>query len=116
MPEDLPRRVRSAGRRPFRRTPLTLADLRQQRERLLEIAAAHGIRNIRVFGSVARGEARLDSDVDLLVDIDPGTGVLGPGGFYMDVQDVLEVRPDIVEAAALQGRMRDRVLGEAVPL
>jgi predicted nucleotidyltransferase len=83
---------------------------------MLESAAAHGIRNVRVFGSVARGEARLDSDLDLLVDIEIGTGILGPGAFYMDVWDLLEVRPDIVEAAALRGRMRREVLDEAVPL
>lgn len=65
---------------------------------------------------MARGEARLDSDVDLLIDVEPGVGILGPGGFYMDVWDILEIRPDIVEAAALEGHMRANVLDEAVPL
>lgn len=82
----------------------------------MESAARRGIRNIRVFGSVARGEARLDSDVDLLIDVEPGTGILGPGGFYMDAWDILEVRPDILEAAALDGHMRSSVLADAVPL
>src|SRR5205807_8760469 len=54
LPEDLPRRVRPGGRRAFRHTPLTLAEVHRRRLRLLESAAAHGIRNVRVFGSVAR--------------------------------------------------------------
>jgi len=116
LPEDFPRRSRPGGRRAFRGAPLTLAELRQHRQQLLHSAAAHGIRHVRIFGSVARGEAGLHSDVDLLIDIEPGAGILGPGAFYMDVWDLLEVRPDIVEAAALEGAMRTEVLREAVPL
>ena len=95
---------------------MTLTEVRRERARLLESAAAHGIANIRIFGSVARGEASLDSDLDLLIDVEPGAGILGAGGFYMDVWDMLEVRPDIVEAVALRGRMRGDVLKDAMPL
>ena len=116
LPENLPRRTRAGGRRPFRRTPLTLDELRRHRKELLDKAESCGISAVRVFGSVARNDANLSSDLDLLIDIEPGTGILGPGAFYMDVWDLLEVQPDIVETAALTGQMRSRVLREAVPL
>jgi predicted nucleotidyltransferase len=101
---------------PFRRQPLTLADLRRQRDRILELAHQRGVSNIRVFGSVARGEASLTSDVDLLLDMDPERSILDLGGFAIEVAELLESRVDVVETESLGGRMRERVLEEAVSL
>ena len=80
---------------------------------ILEIAAKHGARNIRIFGSVARGEARLDSDVDFLVDMEPGRTLFDMGGLLMDLRDLLGLEVDVVTEQGLKPRIRDRVLNEA---
>jgi len=90
--------------------------LRQRRDEIVEIGARHGASNIRVFGSVARGDARAGSDVDLLVDVEPGRSLLDLGGLLMDLQELLGCEVDIVTANGLRPRVRDRVLREAVPL
>lgn len=90
--------------------------LKAKREEILGIAARHGARNIRVFGSVARGDARPDSDVDFLVDLEPGRSLLDLGGFLMDLQDLLGRNVDVVTEKGLRERLRDRVLQEAIPL
>ena len=63
---------------------------------ILRIAAKHGARNIRIFGSVARGEARSDSDVDFLVDMEPGRTLFDMGGLLMDLRDLLGLEVDVV--------------------
>ena len=80
---------------------------------ILNIAAKHGARNIRIFGSVARGEARLDSDVDFLVDMEPGRTLFDMGGLLMDLRDLLRLEVDVVTEQGLKPRIRDRVLKEA---
>jgi predicted nucleotidyltransferase len=80
---------------------------------ILIIAAKHGARNIRIFGSVARGEARLDSDVDFLVDMEPGRTLFDMGGLLMDLRDLLGLEVDVVTEQGLKPRIRDRVLKEA---
>jgi predicted nucleotidyltransferase len=98
---------------------LTLQDLRARREEILRIAAAHGASNVRVFGSVARGEADAASDVDVLVDIVSDARGFAYFGLLEDLRraltDSLGRDVDIVDSAGLLG-MRERVLGEAVPL
>jgi len=94
----------------------TLAKLRARRELILEIAARHGVRNIRVFGSVAREEAGPGSDVDLVVEFEAGRGLLEHGGLIMDLQDALGCRVDVVSARGMRDRMRKRVEREAVAL
>jgi uncharacterized protein len=79
----------------------------------LQIAAKHGARNVRVFGSVARGEARPDSDVDFLVDMEPGRTLFNIGGLLMDLRDLLGLNVDVVTEDGLKPRIRDRVLKEA---
>lgn len=116
LPEDFRRRRGSRGRVGFRREPVTMDLLRGVRERLLETARRRGVSNLRVFGSVARGEATLHSDVDLLLDLEPDRSMLDLGGFAEDVSDLLDSRVDVVEEDALSGRMRERVLAEALPL
>ena len=76
----------------------------------------HGARNIRVFGSVARGEADEKSDIDFLVEMEPGRSLLDLGGLLMDLQEVLGRDVDVVTERGLNPRIRDRVLKEAVAL
>ena len=90
--------------------------VRDNREEILRISARHGAHNVRIFGSVARGEAGPDSDVDFLVDMGPEHTPWFPGGLLMDLQDLLGCRVDVVTGDALHWYIRDRVLEEAVPL
>ena len=90
--------------------------LRAKREEILRIAAKHGARNVRIFGSVVRGEVGPDSDVDLLVDVGPDHTPFFPGGLLADLQDLLERHVDIVTENGLHWYIRERVLKEAVPL
>ncbi len=87
-----------------------------KREDILRIAAKYGVRNVRLFGSRARGDARSDSDVDFLVDMPSGCSLLDVGRLMMDLQDVLGCKVDVVEPDGLHWYIRDRVLKEAVPL
>ena len=90
--------------------------LATNREEILRICAKHGARNVRVFGSFARGEAGPDSDVDFLVDVGPEHTPWFPGGLLMDLQDLLGRRVDIAEPDGLHWYIREKVLKEAVPL
>ena len=87
-----------------------------RREEILRAAERHGARNVRIFGSVARGEARPDSDVDFLVDLDPDRSLLDLGGLLMELQDILGRQVDVVTEAGMRQRIRKRALAEAVPL
>jgi predicted nucleotidyltransferase len=90
--------------------------VRKKREEIQRIAAAHGAHNVRVFGSVARGEAGPDSDIDLLIEAGPTTSSWFPAGLILDLQDLLGRRVQVVTEKGLNPYLRDRVLGEAVPL
>ncbi len=90
--------------------------LATNRDEILRICAKHGARNVRVFGSFARGEAGPDSDVDFLVDVGPEHTPWFPGGLLMDLQDLLGRRVDIAEPDGLHWYIREKVLKEAVPL
>lgn len=87
--------------------------LEEKKNEIREIAARHGARNVRVFGSVARGEARPDSDVDFLVDMAPGRTLLDLGGLLMELRDLLGLDVDVVTEQGLKPRIRERVLKEA---
>jgi predicted nucleotidyltransferase len=95
---------------------LTLEDLRERRRELCEVAARRGAGSLRVFGSVARGDAGPSSDVDLLVDLEPERSLLDLGGLLMDLSELLGVEVDVVTEASLNPRVRARVLAEAVVL
>ena len=94
----------------------TLDELRQRREQILALASRHGARNVRVFGSVARGDANPSSDIDLVVDFDHSCSLMDHGELVMDLEEALGRRVDVVSARALRDRFRDRVLREAVAL
>ena len=88
----------------------------QHRTRILAIAKRHGIREVRVFGSMARGDADDNSDVDLLVSLPPERTGLALGGLLMDVQELLHRRVEVVTERSLHPDVLDRVLNEAQPL
>ena len=90
--------------------------LHEKREDILRVASKRGASNIRVFGSVARGEADSKSDIDLLVDLEPGRSLFDLGGLLMDLQDLLGHKVDVVTVRGLRERIRERVLNEAIPL
>jgi len=90
--------------------------LREKREEILKLAAKHGARNVRIFGSVARGEADEQSDVDFLVDMQPGRSLFDMGGLLMDLRELLGRDVDVITERGLKPRIRARVLREAVNL
>ncbi len=87
-----------------------------RREAVLAVAERRGARNVRVFGSVARGDEEPSSDVDLLVDLDDGVSLIGLAGLQNELSDLLGIPVDVVPASMLKPRIRDRVLAEAIPL
>ena len=96
---------------------MTLEELRlAKRDAILAIAAKHGVTRMRVFGSFARGEARDDSDLDLLIEAGPARTPFFPGGLIADLEDELGRRVDVVEEQGLHRLLRDSVMSEAVPL
>jgi len=95
---------------------LSLDELRQRRADILRIAAKHGAGDVRVFGSVVRGEAREDSDVDLLVRMDEDRSLLDRIGLMQELADVLQCKVEVVNEHALHRLLRDRVLAEGVAL
>jgi len=90
--------------------------IRTKRAEILRLAAEHGARNIRLFGSVVRGEAGTNSDVDFLVELEPGRTLLDQAALLQDLEELLGCRVDVVEPEALHWYVRDRVLAEATPL
>lgn len=90
--------------------------LHEKRADILAIAARYGAHNVRVFGSVARGEADNASDVDFLVDMEPGRSLFDQGGVLMDLQALLGCQVDVATPRGLKPRARERALREAVPL
>ncbi|MFN8634332.1 MAG: nucleotidyltransferase family protein [Chloroflexota bacterium] len=90
--------------------------VQEHRDEIIEIAARHGASNVRVFGSVARGTAGPDSDLDLLIDVTGETTPWFPGGLMADLEDLLGCRVDVATEDTLHRRIRDRVIAEARPL
>jgi len=86
------------------------------RDEIKRIAAEHGAYNVRVFGSVARREARAESDIDLLIDAGPHTSSWFPAGLVVDLEDLLGRRVEVVTERALNPLLRPFVLRDAVPL
>lgn len=90
--------------------------IHHKREEIRRIAAEHGAVNIRIFGSVARGEERLDSDLDLLIDVGPKTSSWFPAGLILDLEKLLGCQVEIVTEKSLNPLFRDQVLREAIQI
>ena len=90
--------------------------LKENRQEILRIAAEHGAFNVRVFGSVARGDADEQSDIDFLVELEPGRSLFDLGGLQYDLQALLDCHVDVVTERGLKARIRERVVREAAPL
>ena len=90
--------------------------LRNKRNKILDIATRHGARKMRVFGSILRGEARLNSDVDFLVELETGRSLLDIIAIKQDLEDLLGCKVDVVTEASLSPYIRDEVIGQSVSL
>ncbi len=95
---------------------LTKDDILKRRDEIIAVARRYGASDIRIFGSVARGDATDASDVDLVVRFEPGRSLLDQGGLLMDLRDLLGIKVDVVSEGALTGRFGRDVRKEAVPL
>lgn len=98
------------------RRAVTVDEVRAHSADIAELGERYGVRNIRIFGSVARGEAGPESDLDLLVDVERGHGYFDVTGFALGVEDLLGVFTQIATVNGLKQRMRPRILEEAVPV
>jgi predicted nucleotidyltransferase len=87
-----------------------------KRDDILRIAAQYGAYNVRIFGSVARGEADEKSDIDLLVNMESGRSLLDLCGLLIDLEELLGRKVDVVTEKGLRDRIRNRVLNEAIAL
>ena len=94
----------------------TVELLKARREELLSVAARYGARDVRVFGSIARGEAGPGSDVDLLVTLDPGVTLLKHAALVRELEALLGMKVDVVSDRGLRPRVRERVLRDAIPV
>jgi predicted nucleotidyltransferase len=90
--------------------------IRGKRDAILSLAENYGIRRVRIFGSIARGEDRPESDLDVLVDFEPGRSLLDQVGFRQDLEEMLGRRVDVVAEGGISPYLEARILGEAVPL
>ena len=90
--------------------------IQTKRGEILRIAAKHGVHRIRLFGSVARGDAGPESDVDFLVDVGPKHSPFFPGWLVVDLQDLLGRRVDVVEPEGLYPLLKEQILKEAINL
>lgn len=95
---------------------MTQQALRQRRLEILRLAAKHGATNVRVFGSVARGDAGPESDLDLLVEMEPGRSLLDIGALMTELQELLGCAVDVVTESSIYWLLRRRVLRESQPL
>ena len=91
-------------------------DLRGKRQDILRIAARHGARNVRVFGSAARGEDRPDSDLDLLVEMESGRSLLDLVALGQDLEELLHRKVDVITDSSVHPAVRPHILADARPL
>jgi predicted nucleotidyltransferase len=97
---------------------ITRADILSRRDEILAVAARNGASHVRIFGSIARGDARGASDLDLLVRFEPGRSLMDHGMLVEELQQLLDVKVDVVSEGALRehDRFRDEGINEAIPL
>ncbi|MBI2066614.1 MAG: nucleotidyltransferase family protein [Deltaproteobacteria bacterium] len=90
--------------------------LETNRNQVMGLARRHGAKNIRIFGSVARGEAQLDSDIDLLVEMESGRTLLDLVSFWQEIEDLLGRKVDVLTDGGISPYLKDQIYSEAVPL
>ncbi|MHB0999542.1 MAG: nucleotidyltransferase family protein [Armatimonadota bacterium] len=90
--------------------------LENNRDEILRIAKKHGATNVRIFGSVARGQETLESDLDVLVDFEKGRSLMDHSALVIELQDLLGCRVDVATERGLKERIRDQVTKDSVPL
>jgi len=90
--------------------------LRARRQEIVGCALSHGARNVRVFGSAARREVAVDSDIDLLVEMEPGRSLLDLVSLWQDLESMLGTQVDVLSDRGVSPHLRERILAEAVPL
>ena len=90
--------------------------LKEKREQILAAAARHGATNVRIFGSVARGEADENSDIDILVTFEAGRSLLDHAALLIELEELLGCKVDVVSEKGLRPRMRETVMRDALPL
>jgi len=95
---------------------LTMELLRKRKTELKRIASKYGATNIRVFGSIARGEADEKSDLDILIEVKRGFTLMKHAGLMLELEELLGCKVDVVVDRSLKPRIKDRVLAEAKPL
>jgi uncharacterized protein len=96
--------------------PIDIDRLRVRRQEILGCARRHGARNVRVFGSAARREVAAGSDVDLLVEMEPGRSLLDLVSLWQDLESLLGTQVDVLSDRGVSPHLRERILAEAVPL
>ena len=95
---------------------ITKDEILKRREEIIAVAKRYGASDIRIFGSVARGDTTENSDLDLIVRFEPGRTLLDHGGLLMDLRDLLRIKVDVIDEGALSGRFEQIARREAVPL
>ncbi|MBP8605171.1 MAG: nucleotidyltransferase family protein [Phycisphaerae bacterium] len=95
---------------------ITLAEIQKKRAEILKVAASYGADNLRIFGSVVRGTAGPDSDVDILVRMSSKSSLLDRIGIMQDLEALLGVKVDVVNEKAVHPLLRDRIFSEVIPL
>lgn len=95
---------------------ITQDNIREKREAILEIARRYGAHDLRIFGSVARGDTTEASDLDLIVRFERGRSLLDHGGLVMDLRELLGIRVDVIDEDGMRERFRKHVMKEAIPL
>ena len=95
---------------------ITRDDILKRREEIIAVAKRYGASDIRIFGSVARGDSTEASDVDLIVRFEPGRSLLDHGGLLMDLRELLGIKVDVIDEEAMRPRFRQHVMREAVAL
>jgi len=97
-------------------TGVTINTIRNRRKEILAVAAKHGARNVRIFGSVARGDANPGSDIDVLVELEPDRTLLDHAALLLELEALLGCKVDVVTTPGLRPRIRERILREAIAL
>ena len=95
---------------------ITRQQVIERRDEVLAIARRYGAHDVRIFGSVARGDQREDSDLDIIVRFEPGRSLFDHGGLLMDLQDLLGIKVDVISEGGMRPRLCDLVMKEAVTL